>query len=106
MVVAIVSFAVTLFLCFAFIGIVVANLDMENPMYVGLPLAIVALVFSVFVGYAFSDMERTEDTNSGESYGYCNSQCKPELMTCTGIRPESQWSICEAQYQQCLKRCK
>jgi hypothetical protein len=55
---------------------------------------------------SFMDTYQKSTKSSGNSYEYCSDKCSPALMTCLGMRPESEWSICQKEYNQCTARCK
>ena len=68
----------------------------------------IGAIILVFTLYQCSgdDTSQKSTKSSGNSYEYCSNKCSPALMTCTGKRPESEWSICQKEYNQCTARCK
>lgn len=74
-----------------------------------------ALIIGAFLGLSDCSMSSKRPSSSSygsssssgsNSYEYCSSKCKPALMSCTGYRPESQWNICQDEYNQCVQSCK
>ena len=74
-----------------------------------------ALVIGVVVGLSNCSTSSKKPSSStygsssgsgSNSYEYCSSKCKPALMSCTEYRPESQWNICRAEFNQCILECK
>ena len=54
----------------------------------------------------YIDSPKKPAKKSENTYEYCSKKCYPSLMTCTGEIPESGWSICQKEFNQCTASCK